>query len=96
VVKNQQHGKRAVTLFAREAADPSRCHRGFEPMRIAIMPQQYRRSTTSPIGPMPVVGCRTWIVEQSAASQKRPFSAGPQISSDYVLKPAMRRPRTQS
>ena len=37
VVKNQEH--EGTSRDAGEAADPVRCRRGFEPMRIVIMPQ---------------------------------------------------------
>ena len=74
------------TLFGMLGDSPSLSGAMMEPLRVVILPQQVRRVTIAPM----VTG------KQSAASHKRSFLGEPQIGSDYVLKLAMRLPRTQS
>ena len=56
VVKELEQEQPAVAMSPGDAGDLGRSHRGVEPRRIVIMPQQDRQTITSPIvEPIPVV-----------------------------------------
>ena len=54
-MKELEREEPASVMSPGEAADLGQCHRGVEPLRIVIMPQQDWQAITSPvIAPMPV------------------------------------------
>jgi hypothetical protein len=59
VVKCLEQEEPTVAMSPGDAADLGRCHRGVEPLRIAVMPQQYRQLITAPaVEPMPMLADR--------------------------------------
>jgi hypothetical protein len=55
VLKSLEHEAPVVTMAATDAAELGGCHRGIEPLRIVIMPQQDRQIAAPMIEPMPVL-----------------------------------------
>ena len=55
VVKSLGAGGADRGDVAEDAADLGRCRRGVEPMRVVIMPQDYRQIAAPAVEPMPVV-----------------------------------------
>ena len=55
VVKSLEQEEPTVAMTAEDAADLGQCRRGIEPMRVVIMPQDYRQIAAPAVEPMPVV-----------------------------------------
>jgi hypothetical protein len=54
-MKSLEQEQLAVAMSPNDAADLGRCHRGVEPLRIVVMPQQDRQVASGGVEPMRVL-----------------------------------------